>query len=105
MVADADNDDIIDAMEDPDDIESAYAGLLTGTMITLLGAAIPAFLLWQVITHWSGLVSGAHEMTSSQAMQGFLSLGLSARLLWFGVRMNARQVAWLRRRHRSRSAL
>ena len=92
-------------MEDPDDIESACAGLLNGTMITLLGAAIPAFLLWQVITHWSDLVSGGHEMTANEAMQGFFSLGLSAQLLWFGVRMIARQVAWLRKRHRSRSVL
>ncbi|MNR42491.1 hypothetical protein D3C85_1610120 [compost metagenome] len=87
-------------MEDPDNIESAWAGLLNGTMITLLGAAFPGVLLWQVITHWPDWVSGSHEMTSMQAMQGIFLTGVSAQVLWFGIRMIARQVAWLRQKRR-----
>lgn len=87
-------------MEDPDNIESAWAGLLNGTMIILLGAAFPGVLLWQVITHWPDLVSGSHAMTSTEAMQDIVLTGVSAQVLWFGIRMIARQVAWLRQKRR-----
>jgi hypothetical protein len=87
-------------MEDPDNVESAWAGLLNGTMITLLGAAFPGVLLWQVITRWPDWVSGSHDMTSIQAMQGIFLTGVSAQVLWFGIRMIARQVAWLRQKRR-----
>jgi hypothetical protein len=69
-------------------------------MITLLGAAFPGVLLWQVITHWPDLVSESHEMTSMEAMQGIVLTGVSAQVLWFGIRMITRQVAWLRQKRR-----
>ncbi len=87
-------------MEHAEETGIAWAGLLGGTTLTLFGAAFPAFVFWKTISHWPDLVSGAQAMTSSQALQGILITVVSAQALWFGIRMIARQVAWLRpKRH------
>lgn len=39
-------------------------------------------------------------MTSTEAMQGIFLTGVSAQVLWFGIRMITRQVAWLRQKRR-----
>lgn len=83
-------------MEDPDTIEDAWAGLLNGTMITLLGGAFPAFSLWHFTTHWRDVIGGRHEMTSMEMVQGIILIGLSLQILRFGVRMFARHASWLR---------
>lgn len=88
-------------MEDPKNTESAWAGVLNGIMFTLLGAALPGLLAWQVVTHWSDLVSGAHEMTWWEAVQGIALTGVSAQLIWFGVRMITRHASWLRHGRRN----
>jgi|GEM_PF-2731448 CDP-diglyceride synthetase len=85
-------------MEDPKNSEGAWAGVLNGAMFTVLGAALPGLILWQVLTHWRDLVSGAHEMTWLEAAQGVVIVGLSAQLISLGVSMIARHARWLRRR-------
>lgn len=45
-------------MEPPKDKEEALAGLLNGTMVTLLGGAFPALFLWQVGRHWQEILGG-----------------------------------------------
>jgi small neutral amino acid transporter SnatA (MarC family) len=83
-------------MEDPDTIEDAWAGLLNGTIFTLLGAAFPFFLLWYFTTHWRDVIAGSHAMTATEMVQGVVLTGLSVQLSRFGIRMVARHAAWLR---------
>lgn len=87
-------------MEQPEDQESAWAGVLNGSMIALLGAVIPTFLLWQVYVRWNEVVSGGHSMTVLEAAQGVSALFLSALLIRFGARMVVRHIGWLRENHR-----
>ncbi len=85
-------------MENPDSIESAWAGLLNGTMITLLGAAFPALVLWRVAIDWRDLMSWRPDMISIEEVQFVVLTCVSARVVWFGMRMIARQATWLRQK-------
>lgn len=83
-------------MEQPEDHESAWAGVLNGAMVALLGSVIPAILLWHTVARWDELVAGRHTMTTLEAVQGLSFLFLSALAIRSGVRMIARHIAWLR---------
>ena len=88
-------------MEEPDDIETAWAGILNGAMISLLGSAFPAILLWTAATRWQAWTSSG--MTTPEVLQGLALTGVSAQILWFGVRMTARHIVWLRKRQEHRN--
>ncbi|WP_417231735.1 hypothetical protein [Brevundimonas sp.] len=74
-------------MDTPKDKEDASAGLLNGTMITLIGGAFPALLTWSVVTDWHTWIAGDHTMTRTEATQGVTLLIVSLLMLRFGLRM------------------
>lgn len=82
-------------MEMPRDKEDALAGALNGVMFTLLGAAGPGLLLWQVVTHWPEAAMRFQSMTAAQAMQGVALLTFSLPVAGFGVRLLRRNMAFL----------
>lgn len=84
-------------MEEPQSKEDALAGLLNGTMFTLLGGAFPAVVVWWLATDWRTVAAGNHMMTAPEAMQGVGLTLASAAILRFGIRMFLRNGAALRR--------
>lgn len=44
-------------MEPPKDKEEALAGLLNGTMITLLGGALPTLFVWMIAKNWQQIMA------------------------------------------------
>lgn len=88
-------------MEEPEDLETACAGMLNGAMITLLGAAFPVALAWAVLSRWPEFAAGVPEMTRTEALQGgqaITFLVTSVFILRFGLRLFWRNAAYLRRR-------
>jgi len=82
----------------PETIEDAAAGLLNGTMICLLGSALPAIFTWQVISHW-----GRDDLDLSSAALSDLTPFLGGMFLSFlflrtGVRLLRENAGRLRRR-------
>lgn len=72
-------------MEPPKDKEQALAGLLNGTMITLLGAALPAMVVWTVAKDWQQIMADVLHNASLLSAPAVL-IG-SLYMLRFGVRM------------------
>ncbi|MBU2167602.1 MAG: hypothetical protein KKF88_07175 [Alphaproteobacteria bacterium] len=81
-------------MEPPKDKEEALAGLLNGTVITLLGGALPTLFVWMIVKNWqqimadvlhfSGLLSAPAALIGSFYM---LRYGLRMlRLNWMSLR-------------------
>lgn len=84
-------------MDEPQDKENAMAGLLTGIMLTMLGGAFPALLIWDVISHWEAVTSGSRTMTYSQAVQGVGLLAVSLPIFRSGTKMVKVNATGLRR--------
>ncbi len=87
-------------MEQPKDKEEALAGLLNGTMVTLLGGAFPALFFWQVGQHWREILGGdfLDGGTDSAQSIGALTLSLySFFIIRSGIRMLRLNWAALRR--------
>ncbi|HEY0598532.1 hypothetical protein [Brevundimonas sp.] len=84
-------------MEEPKNKEDALAGLLNGTMFTLLGGIFPAVVAWWLATEWQTVAAGNHAMTATEAMQGIGLTLVSVAILRFGFRMLLRNGAALRR--------
>ncbi|WP_426028819.1 hypothetical protein [Brevundimonas sp. TWP2-3-4b2] len=84
-------------MEEPKNKEDALAGLLNGTMFTLLGGIFPAVVAWWLATDWRTVAAGNHTMTATEAMQGIGLTLVSVAILRFGIRMLLRNGATLRR--------
>lgn len=74
-------------MEPPRDKEEALAGLLNGTVITLLGAAPPALFLVAVTWNWRDLLAGDLLTLSTDTSLAIGALVLSPRILRYGIRM------------------
>tara|TARA_R110002020_G_scaffold361587_1_gene574083 strand:+ start:252 stop:509 length:258 start_codon:yes stop_codon:yes gene_type:complete len=74
-------------MEPPKDKEEALAGLLNGTVITLLGAALPALFILVVTQNWRDLLGGDFLALSSDTMLAVGVLMFSPRTIRFGLRM------------------
>lgn len=84
-------------MEEPKNKEDALAGVLNGTMITLLGGNFPAIVILQLATDWRTMAAGNHTMTSTEAIQGIGLTLISVAILRFGIRMLLRNGAALRK--------
>ncbi len=95
-------------MEQPEDIESAWANILNGTMIALLGAAISGFITWTTAVRWREIAATAAETFSANHWSG---VGAIIYALWaltvvwiglgiirHGLRLVWRSAAWIRRR-------
>lgn len=82
-------------MDTPRDKEDALAGALNGVMFTLLGAAGPGLLLWQVVTRWPEAAMRFQTMTAAEAMQGVALFTFSLPAAGFGVRLLRRNMAFL----------
>ncbi|MDP3401499.1 MAG: hypothetical protein Q8R97_10290 [Brevundimonas sp.] len=74
-------------MEQPKDKEEALAGLLNGTVITLLGGAMPALFILVVTQNWRDLLGGDFLALSSDTMLAVGVLMFSPRTIRFGLRM------------------
>lgn len=73
-------------MEPPKDKEQALAGLLNGTMVTLLASVFPVVIVWQVALHWRETLSAdlADIATDSAFGIGLLVSSISA--VRYGIR-------------------
>lgn len=72
-------------MERPRDKEEALAGLLNGTMITLLGAALPAMVVWTVAKDWQEIMTDVLHNPGLMSAPAVL-IG-SLYMIRFGLRM------------------
>jgi hypothetical protein len=73
-------------MEPPKDKEEALAGLLNGTMVTLLASAFPVVIVWQIAIHWREMLSAAWADTATDSA---LAIGLllpSISAIRYGIR-------------------
>lgn len=73
-------------MEPPKDKEEALAGLLNGTMVTLLGGALPAVFIVALTRNWRDLFGGDLTAISTDTSLAIGILLLSPRLIRFGLR-------------------
>jgi len=73
-------------MEPPKDKEEALAGLLNGTMVTLLGVAPPALFILVVTQNWRDLFGGDLTAISTDTSLAIGILMFSPRLIRFGLR-------------------
>lgn len=78
--------------------EEASAGMLNGVMLILLGAALPAFLAWEVTAHWQVSVDGLRNMTRTEAISGIVVSLASLSILGIGARLLRRSVIALQKR-------
>ncbi|MBL0946976.1 hypothetical protein [Brevundimonas sp.] len=74
-------------MEPPKDKEQALAGLLNGTMVTMLASVLPAVMIWQIARHWREMLSAGLVDTAIDSALGIGLLVASISALRFGVRM------------------
>jgi len=74
-------------MEQPKDKEEALAGLLNGTMVTLLGMAPPALFLVAVTWNWRDLLAGDLFTLSTDTSLAIGALVISPRILRYGLRL------------------
>ncbi len=73
-------------MEPPKDKEEALAGLLNGTMVTLLGSALPAVFILALTRNWRDLLGGDFSAISTDASLAVGILLFSPGLIRFGLR-------------------
>lgn len=84
-------------MEEPKTKEEALAGLLNGTMFTLMGGIFPAIVVWWLVADWRTVVAGDHTMTATEATQGIGLTLVSVGILRFGTQMlRLNGAAWRR---------
>jgi hypothetical protein len=74
-------------MEPPRDKEEALAGLLNGTVITLLGGAMPTVFIVALTRNWRDLLAGDLTAISTDTSLAIGALVLSPRILRYGLRM------------------
>jgi hypothetical protein len=74
-------------MEPPRDKEEALAGLLNGTVITLLGGAMPTMFIVALTRNWRDLLAGDLTAISTDTSLAIGALVLSPRILRYGIRM------------------
>ena len=72
-------------MEPPKDKEQALAGLINGTMITLLGGALPALVVWTVVKDWQQIM--ADVLHNAGLLSAPAVLIGSLYMLRYGIRM------------------
>lgn len=95
-------------MEQPEDIESAWANILNGTMIALLGAAISGFIPWATAAQWREIAATAAQIFSANPWPGVRAIIFALwalTVVWFGLRVIRHglrlvwhSAAWIRRR-------
>lgn len=74
-------------MEPPKDKEEALAGLLNGTMVTLLASVFPVVIVWQIAIHWREILSADLADTAADSASGAGLLVASIFALRYGIRM------------------
>ena len=74
-------------MEPPRDKEEALAGLRNGTVITLLGGAMPTVFIVALTRNWRDLLAGDLTAISTDTSLAIGALVLSPRILRYGMRM------------------
>ena len=74
-------------MEPPRDKEEALAGLLNGTVITLLGGAMPTVFIVALTRNWRDLLASDLTAISTDTSLAIGALVLSPRILRYGMRM------------------
>jgi len=74
-------------MEPPKDKEEALAGLLNGTVITLLGGAMPALFILAVTQNWRDVFSGDLTAISTDTSLAIGILMFSPGMIRYGLRM------------------
>ena len=86
--------------EPPETMEDLAAGVLNGVMIFLLGALVPALVVWQAVTHWETLGADLRSGSVVETVQGVTVTIISLKIARYGFAMalkNARAV-WRRLR-------
>ena len=73
-------------MEPPQDKEEALAGLLNGSIFTLLGCALPAVVIVALTRNWRDLIGGDFAAISTDTSLAVGILLFSPRLIRFGLR-------------------
>lgn len=73
-------------MKPPKDKEEALAGLLNGTMVTLLGSALLALLIVAVMWKWRDLRDGDPYAVATLIAAATGGLILCPRMILFGLR-------------------
>ena len=73
-------------MEPPKDKEEALAGLLNGTLFTLLGCALPAVFILALTRNWRDLLGGDFSAISTDTSLAVGILLVSPRLIRLGLR-------------------
>lgn len=74
-------------MEPPKDKEEALAGLLNGTMVTVLASVLPAVMVWQITRHWREMLSADLAGAATDSASGIGLLVASIFALRYGIRM------------------
>lgn len=74
-------------MEPPRDKEEALAGLLNGTMVTLLASVFPVVIVWQIVRHWREMLSADMAGAATDSASGIGLLVASIFALRYGIRM------------------
>lgn len=82
-------------------LEDFAAGLLNGVMIFLLGAALPAMLLWGLASGWNARALDLEAASLADLTPLFVLTFLSFLCVRTGVRLIWRNAAALRRRRAS----
>ncbi|WP_298746329.1 hypothetical protein [uncultured Brevundimonas sp.] len=86
-------------------MEDIAASLLNGVMIFLLGAVIPAILVWQVVIHWNDWTLGLDVDSLAASGSGLGAAVFSFLFMRTGVRTIRKGVTALRRRRRRSGAV
>jgi hypothetical protein len=73
-------------MEPAKDKEEALAGLLNGTMVTLLASVLPTAMVWQIARHWREMLSASLTDTATDSALGIGLLVASISALRYGIR-------------------
>ncbi len=87
--------------EEPEPLEDLAAGILNGAMISLLGAAIPGALAWQMVAQWETWTANLRSVLVWDSLTGLGLLLLSLQILRVGLRLLWRNAMALRRRRRA----
>ena len=73
--------------EEPEPLEDLAAGMLNGAMISLLGAAIPGALAWQMVTQWATWTADLRSVLVWDSLTGLGLLLVSFQILRVGLRL------------------
>ena len=87
--------------EEPEPLEDLAAGMLNGAMISLLGAASPGALAWQMVTQWATWTADLRSVLAQDSLIGLGLLLVSIQALRVGLRLLWRNAMAIRRRRRA----